>query len=385
MDHYSKTSTAITALEGTAFAQSGKKKKTVGDKEKEPEAAKDPKNFDKEWWKDKECYRCGKKGHPASACSVKLLSDNDDKLICSSKSPSNAMAEIQKSMKAMDKAMTQLSETADFDDELFEEQLHAQLGVVGVKDARSEPWSGYSFATRALLLRNHWLLDNQTSVHIMCNPDFVDNLWEASQQMVLKCNGGKLLINEVANFKGFKRETWFLRNPMTNILSFFWSRVNTISLMMRMLSSSIGLPRATLIWCSSTTSAGCMCMTRTTPEVVILSWRQWRKMSLKFQSRLCQAKWSTISSVRWVLVGTARFMRRTIHAMVWYSGRKVRLCLDPVEMPKGAINFSLCLLVKWLFVGLGRNCPHPWLSLREWLYWLRVCQHSLFLQIVPVV
>ena len=176
MDHYSKTPTAITTLEGTAFAQSGKKKKKGGNKEKEPEAAKDPKDYDKEWWKDKECYRCGKKGHPASACSVKLLSNDDDKSIRSSKSPSNAMAEIQKSMKAMGKAMTQLGEIADFDDELFEEQSHAQLGVVSVKDARSEPWSGYSFATRALLLRNHLLLDNQSSVHIMCNPDFVDNV-----------------------------------------------------------------------------------------------------------------------------------------------------------------------------------------------------------------
>ncbi len=121
MDHYSKTPTAITTLDGTAFAQSGKQKKKVGDKEKEPKAAKVPKDFDKVWWKDKECYRCGKKGHHASACSIKLLSDNDDKSICSSKSPSNAMAEIQKSMKAMGKAMTQLGETADFDDELFEE------------------------------------------------------------------------------------------------------------------------------------------------------------------------------------------------------------------------------------------------------------------------
>jgi hypothetical protein len=54
----------------------------------------------------------------------------------------------------------------------------------------------------------------------MCNPDFVDNVWEASQQMVLKSNGSKLPINEVANFEGFKREIWFLRNAMTNILSF---------------------------------------------------------------------------------------------------------------------------------------------------------------------
>jgi hypothetical protein len=46
MDYYSKTPTAITTLEGTAFAQRGKKKKKVGNKEKKPEAAKDPKDFD---------------------------------------------------------------------------------------------------------------------------------------------------------------------------------------------------------------------------------------------------------------------------------------------------------------------------------------------------
>jgi hypothetical protein len=103
-------------------------------------------------------------------------------------------------MKTMGKAMTQLGETANFDNDLFEEQLHAQLGIVSVKDARSEPQSGYLFATRALLLRNHLLLDNQSSAHIMCNPNFVDNIWEASQQMVLKSNGSKLSINEVANF-----------------------------------------------------------------------------------------------------------------------------------------------------------------------------------------
>jgi hypothetical protein len=95
MDHYSKTPTAIITLEGTAFAQSDEKKKKGGNKEKKPEAPKDLKDFDKEWWKDKECYRCGKKGHPASACSVKPLSNNDDKSICSSKSASSAMAAIQ--------------------------------------------------------------------------------------------------------------------------------------------------------------------------------------------------------------------------------------------------------------------------------------------------
>jgi hypothetical protein len=119
------------------------------------------------------------------------------------------MAAIQKSMKTMGKAMTQISVIADFDDKLFEEQSHAQLGVVSVEAARSEPWSGYVFATRTLLLRNHLLLDNQSSVHIMCNPNFVNDIQESSQLMILKSNGGSLPIKEVADFEGFKRETWF--------------------------------------------------------------------------------------------------------------------------------------------------------------------------------
>ncbi len=104
-------------------------------------------------------------------------------------------------MKTMGRAMTQISEISDFDDELFEEQLNAQLGVVSVKDARSEPRSGYTFATRTLSLRNHLLLDNQSSVHIMCNPDVVNDIWESSQLMILKSNGGSLPIKEVADFE----------------------------------------------------------------------------------------------------------------------------------------------------------------------------------------
>jgi hypothetical protein len=103
-------------------------------------------------------------------------------------------------MKTMGKAMTQISEIANFDNKLFEEQSHAQLGVVSVEGARSEPRSEYVFDTRTLSLRNRLLLNNQSSVHIMCNPNFVNDIRESSQPMILKSNGGSLPINEVANF-----------------------------------------------------------------------------------------------------------------------------------------------------------------------------------------
>ena len=67
--------------------------------------------------------------------------------------------------------------------------------------------SEYLFAARkTLLLDLYLLLDNQYLVHIMCNPAFVENIRRASQEMILKSNGSKLSVNEVANFEGFEKE-----------------------------------------------------------------------------------------------------------------------------------------------------------------------------------
>ena len=64
------------------------------------------------------------------------------------------------------------------------------------------------------------LLDNQSSVHLMCNPNFVSNIRKSLHPMMLKSNGGKLPIGQVADFDGFEAEVWFLRQAITNILSF---------------------------------------------------------------------------------------------------------------------------------------------------------------------
>jgi len=223
MDHYSKTPTAITTSKGTAFTQSGKKNNNKkGDKDKEKsDTAKDPKAYDKETWKDKECLRCGKKGHPVRACPIKPLGDNDDgkssRSTSSTKSTtSTSLNKIQKSFKAMGKALAQIGEGAESDNDSFGDQSHVMLAVSNVQDARS----GYSFAVKKQSIRQQLLLDSCSSTHIMCNPAFVTNIREAGRTVSLKSNGSTLTINKIADFKGFEEEVWFSTDAMTNILSF---------------------------------------------------------------------------------------------------------------------------------------------------------------------
>jgi hypothetical protein len=83
LDRYSKSSPADGGSHGTAFAQKGGKPKKGGDKSLSDKPAKDKKDFDKEYFKDKPCFKCGKKGHPQSHCTAK---DDDDELSISSKS-----------------------------------------------------------------------------------------------------------------------------------------------------------------------------------------------------------------------------------------------------------------------------------------------------------
>jgi hypothetical protein len=56
-----------------------------------------------------------------------------------------------------------------------------------------------------LSLRNYILLDNQSLVHVFCNPMLV--------------NGGKLPISSIADIDGFDKKVWFSEDAMTNILS----------------------------------------------------------------------------------------------------------------------------------------------------------------------
>jgi len=100
LDHYSpsRVSQQVTQDYGNSFAQRG----GAGGEGRNGDS------YDKKYWKDKECYKCGKKGHPASHCRgppKNTDKDDDDKSRSSksSKSSSSSKSRIGKLQKDLKK------------------------------------------------------------------------------------------------------------------------------------------------------------------------------------------------------------------------------------------------------------------------------------------
>jgi hypothetical protein len=102
---------------------------------------------------------------------------------------------INNAFKTMGKALSQVHEEIGTlaDDESFEEQSHAQIGMVMCGK------TSYPFATGKFSMRNHLLLDNQSLVHVFCNPQFVSNVRSTERKLKLASNRGNLPILEVAD------------------------------------------------------------------------------------------------------------------------------------------------------------------------------------------
>jgi hypothetical protein len=183
---------------------------------------------------------------------------------------------INNAFKTMGKALIQVHEEIGTlaDDESFEEQSRAQIGMVMCSK------TSYSFATGKFSMRNHLLLDNQSLVHVFCNPQFVSNVRSAERQLKLTSNGGHLPISEVADFDGFNKEVWYSEDAITNILSLsLVKREYSISYMTGRILSSTKPSMVMQTWCSSHIQVGCMCMTQMTLGVMqAIPWsRQWKR------------------------------------------------------------------------------------------------------------
>ena len=101
LDRCSKSVTPVAESEGTAFTQNSK-----GKKDSKSASEKDAKkqDYDKDAFKDKNCFHCGKKGHPKSHFPNL---DKDDYSIKSSKS-SRSLSELLTHLKSIKKSFAQI-------------------------------------------------------------------------------------------------------------------------------------------------------------------------------------------------------------------------------------------------------------------------------------
>jgi hypothetical protein len=105
LDKYSKTVVAnVTHYEGTSFPQNGR----IGGGNRSSSGngkGHDSSTYDKKYWKDKGCYKCHKKGHPATHCPKKP-SDDDDR---STVSAASSVKKLKKDLKSIKKAFTMVN------------------------------------------------------------------------------------------------------------------------------------------------------------------------------------------------------------------------------------------------------------------------------------
>ena len=64
-----------------------------------------------------------------------------------------------------------------------------------------------------------FLLDNQSSVSLFCNPEYLHDIHVVAQPITLGTNGGDLVLNKKGTLPGYG-EVWYEPNAITNIISF---------------------------------------------------------------------------------------------------------------------------------------------------------------------
>jgi hypothetical protein len=111
LDKYSKSIVVrdTNSSEGTSFAQRGGKGGNQKGNQKDHDDHDGHDGYDKNYWKHKECYHCGKKGHPSNKCPSKSQKTDDDKSVSTKTSKSSKSTSITKAQKKLKKSFATLT------------------------------------------------------------------------------------------------------------------------------------------------------------------------------------------------------------------------------------------------------------------------------------
>jgi hypothetical protein len=125
LDKYSRTVVArVTQSEGTSFVQrSGRGGGRGGGRGSNGNGkSHDSSAYDKKYWKDRECYKCHKKGHPATHCPKKPNEDDDRSLAITYSSAKKLKKDLKSMNKAFTMVNTQLAQMKEAKSEISESE-----------------------------------------------------------------------------------------------------------------------------------------------------------------------------------------------------------------------------------------------------------------------
>jgi hypothetical protein len=194
LDKYSKTVVArVTHSEGTSFAQ--KSGRGVGNRGSNDNGkGHDSSTYDKKYWKDKECYKCHKKGHPATCCPKKPSDDGDRSMASTASSIKKLKKDLKSIKKAFTTVNTQLTKLKEADSDISESeeeevshfQVDEALQFVQV-DKKFEPRIAKLFkqtgSSIKLDLKEVILLDSQSTMDLSCNVALVSKTSKSESSM----------------------------------------------------------------------------------------------------------------------------------------------------------------------------------------------------------
>ena len=153
--------------------------------------------------KDKECYKCGKKGYIATVCTGKNRNNNiddDDK----SKKPSSEYSKKNNPSEKKKKEAEQFFQEDDEEDEESEDHWWASFGLCTVNNGKK------------IQLQNMLLLVSCLTVDLFFNKNLVTNIWTSKNSMTVKWNVGDLKTHQKVHVKNYG-EVWFNEIEITNI------------------------------------------------------------------------------------------------------------------------------------------------------------------------
>jgi hypothetical protein len=232
LDRYSKSASADSGLQGTAFAQKGGQSKKGKEKKGSNKPKAEKKDFDKEYFKDLPCFKCGKKDHPQSHCPTKTDDDNNSsissRLSRSSKSGRKPkIKDFKNQFNNLKRFFVQLksAQEGDSDNDSGEEMLHFQYGsrINGggclPKALMDMAFKQSKKGLRGFNLRAVVFLNNQLTVDIFCNKEFISNIGLAPEPLILKSNGSELIAHHIADVADYDEPVWFSKKAITNIFA----------------------------------------------------------------------------------------------------------------------------------------------------------------------